>query len=226
MTEDGTPVYLVLGKDGSAKKVEFPDGFEPTPGVQKIDVGNGTVLYNSKTGEFGEFIAKDSVTPAADAAKGKIAGETQAEAAAAMPFKRLAFDELSSRVDKIINDKTLEELQGKWNQFKPDWLLSQDAVNVKTKIDQLGGDAFLQAREQLKGGGQITDYEGQKAEQALARMSRAQDADELRAALRDFKSAMKAGMDLLAAQANGSAEQPAMPDDPDAELFKLYGVSR
>jgi len=64
-----------------------------------------------------------------------------------------------------------------------------DFVN---RFEQLQGDAFLQAFESLKGGGQITEIEGQKAQQAINRMSRGTSKEEFDAAAKDFLSVVDA----------------------------------
>lgn len=73
-------------------------------------------------------------------------------------------------------------------------------------VDQLSGDAFLNVRQALKGAGQVTDYEGQKGEQAISRMKAAADRGDdkdFRKALVDFQTAMENGLALLKRQAQG-----------------------
>jgi hypothetical protein len=64
-----------------------------------------------------------------------------------------------------------------------------DFVN---RFEQLQGDAFLQAFESLKGGGQITEIEGNKAQQAINRMNRGTTKEEFDAAAKDFLSVVDA----------------------------------
>ena len=66
--------------------------------------------------------------------------------------------------------------------------LSPDAVAFEAYHDQIKGKAFLAAFESLKGGGQITEVEGLKAEQAMARLNLAQDEEDYKQALRDLKN--------------------------------------
>lgn len=61
------------------------------------------------------------------------------------------------------------------------------AADFKAKLDQLGGKQFLQAFESLKGGGQITQIEGEKATNAIARMQTSQSEVEFKKSLQDFK---------------------------------------
>jgi hypothetical protein len=62
------------------------------------------------------------------------------------------------------------------------------------KINQVQSRGWLAARQMLKGGGPITDYESQKAEAAVARLTRAQGEAEFKAALKDFHDAIREGM--------------------------------
>jgi hypothetical protein len=73
----------------------------------------------------------------------------------------------------------------------------QGAVNVRADIERLGGQAFMQAREALKGGGQITDYEGQRAEAALANLATTQDPVAFQRELRNFQEHVARGFLLL-----------------------------
>jgi hypothetical protein len=77
------------------------------------------------------------------------------------------------------------------------------------KIGQLQNVTWLSARQMLKGGGAITDYESRKAEGAVARLSRAKGEPEFRAALKDLRDAISEGMAKL--QGGAPATAPAAP---------------
>jgi hypothetical protein len=66
-----------------------------------------------------------------------------------------------------------------------------------SRLEQLKAGAFLQAYETLKGGGQITEIEGEKATAAMNRMSRTTSDKEFEAAAQDFLDAYKAGITKL-----------------------------
>lgn len=97
--------------------------------------------------------------------------------------------------------------------------------------DQLGGKVFLQAFNSLRGGGAITEPEGVKGTQAIARLSRAQSPEDYTAALNDLEGVIDRGMQRAqaqpqrlqpnAAQAQGGMPQ-GMPDRGalEAELRK------
>lgn len=78
--------------------------------------------------------------------------------------------------------------------------LDENAARVWGRINQIKGGAFLQAFESLKGGGQITELEGQKAEQAQSRLSTAQNEKDFRDALKEYKFYIDQGVKRLQGQ--------------------------
>jgi hypothetical protein len=70
---------------------------------------------------------------------------------------------------------------------------------------QLEGQAFLQAFQSLKGGGAITNIEGEKATAAIARLQRAQSEKDYRGALTELRGILSAGRDRVA---SGVSVQP------------------
>ena len=87
-----------------------------------------------------------------------------------------------------------------------------DAAGFQKRLDQITGGAFLQAFEALKGGGQITQIEGEKATAAIARMHRAQSEPEFVAAMREFQDAMRSSMEIAQRAAGGGT--PGNTYDP------------
>ena len=78
------------------------------------------------------------------------------------------------------------------------------------RVDQLKGQAFLQAFESLKGAGQITEAEGRKATEAIARLN-------TRLSTADFKVAVQELRDIVArGQERAKAKMTAPPAAPGA----------
>jgi hypothetical protein len=69
------------------------------------------------------------------------------------------------------------------------------AADFQARFDQLKGESFLQAYETLKGGGQITNIEGEKGTQAINRMSLAQSEKEFIDAARELQGIIKKGVE-------------------------------
>jgi len=72
--------------------------------------------------------------------------------------------------------------------------LTQAGEDLRTKIDQIGGRAFLEAFETLKGGGAISQEEGLKATQAIARISRTQSPEAFVASFNEFADIVRRGI--------------------------------
>ena len=70
-----------------------------------------------------------------------------------------------------------------------------DAADFQSRLDQVKGGSFLQAYETLKGGGQITNIEGEKGTLALNRMQMAQSEKEFITAAREFQGIVKTGVE-------------------------------
>lgn len=76
------------------------------------------------------------------------------------------------------------------------------AYDFARVIDQIKGKTFLEAFQSLKGGGQITEVEGQKATDAVARLDRAQTEGEFKNALKDLRDVVYSGQQRALIQAN------------------------
>jgi len=90
-----------------------------------------------------------------------------------------------STIDGILNDPALGSATGilSFTQAIP----GTAQRRVGARIAQLNGQAFLQAFESLKGGGQITEIEGQKATEAIGRLDSAQRTEDYVAALTELR---------------------------------------
>lgn len=79
-----------------------------------------------------------------------------------------------------------------------------------SRIEQLQGAAFLDAFESLRGGGQITEVEGAKATNAIARLQRSQSYDDFRQALSDLEEVIQIGLDRAIRQSQGGSQVPSL----------------
>lgn len=97
---------------------------------------------------------------------------------------------LIARIDALMNDPNLEDalgFEGIVRGFASTVGLDPNVARVNEMIKQIRGDVFLQAFEKLKGGGQITELEGQKAEQAMARLGQMQGYDDYVNSLKELR---------------------------------------
>lgn len=203
--EQGNPVLIQLSKGGTAQRTPLPEGVQLSKEPIKLDAGTHFVLLDPITRQPIGQIQKDL----AGAEAQKEIGKAQGEAQAAVPATRGMASLIDSQVQALKSDPYLPEMLGPVSSRLPN--VSSDAARVQGKIDQLKGGAFLQARQMLKGGGAITDYEGQKAESAFARMSTAQSVEDFNAALDEFNAAVQQGLAKIEAQAGGGVAPASAP---------------
>jgi hypothetical protein len=151
-------------------------------------------------------------------AAGTEIGKVRGGAKANLPQAEFQVSTVKQHVNSIITDPYLPSMTGPVNAMLPN--VTGDAARFKSKVEQLKGDAFLGARAALKGGGQITDYEGQRAEAALLRAAEAQHPEDFKAAMMEFQLHMERGLEILRLQAG----QGGAGDDPELEdALKQYG---
>lgn len=74
--------------------------------------------------------------------------------------------------------------------LKGDPIAGTKEADFKAMLDQVQGGAFLQAFESLKGGGQITQVEGEKATQAIVRAQQSQSEEGFKKSMNDFLSVL------------------------------------
>lgn len=141
--------------------------------------------------------------------RGTVTGKAQGEAAFSVPSMQQMAAQIEFQVNDLKNDPFLDNVIGPIDSRRPH--ISGESARAQAKIDQLQGGAFLQARQLLKGGGQITDYEGARAEAAFARLNQAQDEASFKAALDEFVYWTKEGLRKLEAQAAGGSYTPQTP---------------
>ena len=80
-------------------------------------------------------------------------------------------------------------------------------------VEQAKGKTFLEAFNSLKGGGQITEAEGQKATQALARLDRAQTPEDFEQSLADLEQVIRLGASRAKNAAGGGPRQQSAPQN-------------
>ena len=91
-----------------------------------------------------------------------------------------------------------------------------DARDFSIRLEQIRGKQFLEAFQALKGSGAITETEGKKATEAIARMDTSSSEPEFKRAVRDFQEVVRAGLGRTKARAGEGKPPPAAPKGTDA----------
>jgi hypothetical protein len=89
-----------------------------------------------------------------------------------------------------------------------------DTASFRTLYDSLKGQAFLEAFQRLKGAGQITEIEGQKATDALLKLNNAQSEKDFVKYSREFQENLQKGMDLAKNKAGVSKDYKSPVGNP------------
>jgi hypothetical protein len=179
-------------------------------------------------------ILDDWVSPNKEQDKSRLkeAGEAQGKAQAALPGIAGATDSLLKKIDDVMNEpdpknpgkylpdpkkpgqllpnRTLPQVIGSFDGS--DWVptFRSSSVDMQERIKQLGGAAFLQAFEALKGGGAIQEKEGEKATAALARLANLRQSEPgYREALMDFRNEVVRLRQLAFDRAAGKVPMPS-----------------
>lgn len=151
------------------------------------------------------------------AAMGTVLGEAEAKNIASAASDQSKAELMISLVNDVLSDPALDKVLGPIQgglEINGAALAMMGGADVGAKIEQLQGQAFLQAFESLKGGGAITEREGAAATNAIARIkNRRQSAAGYRAALEELRSIADAARSRAAGYAipdvtNGAAYTP------------------
>lgn len=205
--ETGDMVLGQLSKNGGFTPIES-GGLVASPGVQRIDLGTSWGILN-RSGEVVGTVEKDVAGEQREQAVGRAEGETIANAPAALRNAEAVI----SVIDNVLASPGRGAGTGFSRIFNAPFGYTRpgsDTANFEVARDQLQGQAFLQAYESLKGGGQITEVEGLKAEQAEARLNPNQSDEEFERALREMRDIAERARDRAAQLLAG--ESVRLPD--------------
>jgi len=153
--------------------------------------------------------AMDPRTLAGERASGTVDAKTAGAARAALPGATVQRDTSLQSIDRLTsNEKGLQEWFGQWGTL-PRGMMVQGGTemgNWVADFSQAEGQAFLQARQFLKGQGAITEVESAKAELAYSRMKAAKETGNKQnflEAAADFRRAVEDGFAKLQETAQG-----------------------
>lgn len=119
-------------------------------------------------------------------------------------------------IDQIKIDPNLEGVLGRVEGKIPisSWgsllVFNQDETDLVQLIDNLENSVFLEAFQLLKGGGQITELEGEKAQRAIVNLSRDRSRGAFVEALNTLQSVINSGLNR--AQKGVTADNPYTKD--------------
>jgi hypothetical protein len=156
-------------------------------------------------------------------AAGEFMGKNKATAAAALPGALEAAKEGIRLIDEMVGQAEVRDKSGKviTKGTKPHpgfseyvggtlmpgkrFLEGTDVAGFEVRQKQIEGKAFLEAFQTLKGGGAITEKEGEKGTAAIMRMNKASNEKEYVAAARELQTVLRSGMERARTKAGDVA---------------------
>lgn len=165
---------------------------------------------------------------------GQTLGKNKAVAEAALPGAIEAAAQGIELIDKMVGKAPVKDANGKVIQAgtKPHpgfssyvgaalvpgvrFMEGSDTAGYESYQKQIEGKAFLEAFQTLKGGGSITEKEGEKGSAALLRMNKAQSEREYVEAAREFQDILRKGVDRARSKAGQTSPVAAPSAAPTA----------
>jgi len=213
---NGKRVLGTLGEDGSFKPVDLPQGFEPTPGTSTVDLGTSIGIRDNKSGTIINTLPKDVSGVEQQKAEGTVVGATKA----ALPAIRSTATTIKNMIADVKNDDYRGRGTGLTSVFNN--VPATGGYDFQRKVDQLKGQSFLQAIQQMQGFGALSNQEGQTATAAISRLDTAQSEEAFDKALADLEQIIDRGV-AKAEQMAGQQPTAAQPDNsvvPYTDFFK------
>lgn len=211
-TRNGKTVMLQAGERGDVVETKLPEGVELPTGVERVDLGTSIGLLDKRTGQMVGAIPKDL----AGAERAKVEGKAQGEAATGLTGAIAQAENVLKTIDQVRTHPGRNQFgatgAGSTLPLVGDGLPGTKGRDFVGLVDQLKGQAFLDAFDALRGGGAISEAEGKVATQARARLDRAQSKEGFDAALKDLEDIVKLGV----SRARQKAGQSAAPTAPAA----------
>jgi len=209
--------FLQMGAD-AAKRIDMMTLSE----AQKQDIG----LKRERLQKDFDPVLQTNLANAKE--YGQMLGKNRAVAEQALPGALQAAEEGIRLIDEMVGKQEIKDKDGKVIQkgTKPHpgfssyvgatlipgqrFLEGSDTASYEIRQKQIEGKAFLEAFQALKGGGSITEKEGEKGTQAIMRMNKASSEAEYKAAARELQGILRTGMDRSRAKAGQTS--PVVPN--------------
>lgn len=192
----GTPTAALSNPASAAAP---PVALTPARGVGV----EGNLMYDKATGAP----VRDVGANVAAGKSAQVQGEAQGKAASALPLAENSARRMLGAIDTLTGPNSgLDRVTGTIYGRLPEWTnISEEAKNAQSQIDYVNSNTFLQAYNDLRGAGAITEKEGEAAQKAYNRLRSQQlGTDAYRKALIDFRNEVVQLRDIARAKAAGS----------------------
>jgi hypothetical protein len=204
----GAAAGQINTKTGEFKAINPPTGFSVTttpeggttitqgPGVGGVDTGKRAQDYVYTTDAAGRQVAQPIAgTPAAlqvTETAGKLDAAIEVGNNMLATIESIVGRPAGNGLTAIKPNEALPGILGMFEGRLPG--KTQAETDLLAKVEQVQGQAFLEAFNILKGAGAITETEGTRATQAYARLQRTQSPEAFQASLNEFADIVRLGI--------------------------------
>ncbi|MFN8992799.1 MAG: hypothetical protein ACK5X3_03900 [Pseudomonadota bacterium] len=210
------PVPLLPNNRGELVEARLPQDVQYGPRTREINLGTEIVTVDGA----GNVVARRPIDIRGRETEEKIGQSQGAEIAGAPTAFRTAADTLKN-IDDVLNHPAFGVATGVSGMIARN-VPGTPAFDFGQRFDQLTGRAFLQAFETLKGGGQITEIEGKKATDAIARLNPRASAEDTRQALQELREVVVSAQQR-ASMRGGAASPGNAPAAPSRQISPPSG---
>jgi hypothetical protein len=196
------------------------------PYYQPVQTAQGVMAFNARTGKMepvqvnGQAIVGAQADPTlqGNIAGAKATGTERAKNLVEAQAEAPKVVQQAEYTEKLVNDLLAhpgKKMAVGMSSINPmNYIPGTEGKDFRVRLEQLQGQQFMQAFESLKGGGQITNVEGDKATRAISRMQTAQSEPEFDEAAKEFLGVVKLGAERAKKKA-GPVAAPAGPSIDD-----------
>jgi hypothetical protein len=137
-------------------------------------------------------VAAGAATVAGAETAAKTTADATANARIDLPRQEMNAQQASQAIEGLLKSEGAPRIFGMQGAFPI--IPGTKRADAQAYLEQVKGKTFLEAFNSLKGAGQITEVEGQKATQAIARLDKAQSWESAQSALKDLQQVVNAGL--------------------------------
>lgn len=197
----GVPMAGMVSQSEDGRPGPAPIKLSPSKGVKQV----GDEIVDQATGRTVRNVAPQI----AGKETAEEVGKTQGKAIGDLPRIIDNADRALKTLDQIRKHPGREYATGAWSAIPLDKIPGTAARGFVNLVEQAKGQTFLEAFNSLRGGGAITEAEGTKGTQAIARLDRAQNKEDYDTALNDLDDVIRAGLTRARQMAGGNFRTPA-----------------
>jgi len=191
---------------GELRRGQLPEGARVASNTREIDAGREIITIDSRTGQIISRTPKDIRGRESEEQAGRVAGIQQGAAPGIIDSSNRTI----SQIEATLNHPAFSTASGVLSLTQR--IPGTQAYDFGRRIEQIKGQAFLQAYESLRGGGAITEQEGRTATAAIARIESGLSPSDLRQALQELADIARNGRERARqALAAGGQQPPAQP---------------